>query len=83
MARLSAYMSEAGRRDLPEKIVVETKYHILDTLAAMVSGSELPPGAAALRFARAYGGSGNTTIVASNLLLGPIEATMVVLPLPP
>src|SRR5882672_2081300 len=58
MARLSAYMSEAGRRALPEQIVLETKYHILDTLAAMVSGSELPPGEAALRFARAYGGGG-------------------------
>src|SRR5262252_6473491 len=77
MARLSAYMSEAGRRDLPEQIVLETKYHILDTLAAMVSGSELPPGEAALRFARAYGGGGNTTVVAANLLLGPIEAAIV------
>src|SRR5262245_56956504 len=64
MARLSAYMSEAGGRALPEHIVLDTKYHILDTLAAMVSGSELPPGEAALRFARAYGGGGNATIVA-------------------
>jgi 2-methylcitrate dehydratase PrpD len=77
MARLSAYMSEAGNRDLPEKIVLETKYHILDTLAAIISGSELPPGEAALRFARSYGGGGNTTVVASNLLLGPIEAAIV------
>src|ERR1700742_3943454 len=52
MARLSAYMSEAGRRALPEQAALETKYHVLDTLAAMISGSELPPGAAALRFAR-------------------------------
>jgi 2-methylcitrate dehydratase PrpD len=77
MARLSAYMSEAGRRALPEPAVLETKYHILDTLAAMISGSELPPGEAALRFARGYGGGGNTTVVTSNLLLGPIEAAMV------
>jgi 2-methylcitrate dehydratase PrpD len=77
MARLSAYMSEAGRRALPEQAVLETKYHILDTLAAMISGSELPPGEAALRFARSYGGGGNTTVVASKLLLGPIEAAIV------
>jgi 2-methylcitrate dehydratase PrpD len=77
MAQLSAYMSEAGRRALPEQAVLETKYHILDTLAAMISGSELPPGEAALRFARSYGGGGNTTVVASNLLLGPIEAAIV------
>jgi 2-methylcitrate dehydratase PrpD len=77
MARLSAYMSEAGRRALPEQIVHETKYHILDTLAAMISGSELPPGEAALRFARSYGGGGNTTVVASKVLLGPIESAIV------
>jgi 2-methylcitrate dehydratase PrpD len=77
MTRLSAYMSEAGHRALPEQAVLDTKYHILDTLAAMISGSELPPGEAALRFAGSYGGGGNTTVVASKLLLGPIEAAIV------
>jgi 2-methylcitrate dehydratase PrpD len=77
MARLSAYMSEAASRALPDQVVQETKYHILDTLAAMVSGSELPPGRQALRFARAYGGERTATIVASDILGGPIEAAMV------
>jgi 2-methylcitrate dehydratase PrpD len=76
MAKLSAYMSEAGDRALPDQIVQETKYHILDTLAAMVSGSELPPGRQALRFARAYGGERIATVVASDILGGPIEAAM-------
>jgi 2-methylcitrate dehydratase PrpD len=77
MARLASYMSEASRRALPDEIVRETKFHVLDTLAAMVSGTELPPGEAALRFARAYGGGGNTTVVGASLLLGPIEAAIV------
>jgi 2-methylcitrate dehydratase PrpD len=77
MARLSAYMSEAGRRTLPDEVVHATKHHVLDTLAAMASGSELPPGRTALRFAHAYGGSGTATVVASDVLLGPIEAAMV------
>jgi 2-methylcitrate dehydratase PrpD len=77
MAKLSGYMSEAGRRELPDRVARETKYHILDTLAAMVSGSELPPGRQALRFARAYGGSKVATVVASDMLLGPIEAAIV------
>jgi len=55
MAKLSTYMSEAGGRALPDQVVQETKYHVLDTLAAMISGSELPPGRQALKFARAYG----------------------------
>ena len=44
MSKLSAYMSEAGTGPLPEEAVEKTKQHILDTFAAMVSGSELPPG---------------------------------------
>jgi len=77
MAKLSTYMSEAGSRALPDQVVQETKYHILDTLAAMVSGSELPPGRQALRFARAYSGERIATVVASDILAGPIEAAMV------
>jgi 2-methylcitrate dehydratase PrpD len=77
MAKLSTYMSEAGGRALPDQVVQETKYHVLDTLAAMVSGSELPPGRQALKFARAYGGERIATIVASDMLGGPIEAAIV------
>ena len=76
MARLSVYMSEAGSRALPEEVVEKTKQHVLDTLAAMISGSELPPGRSALQFARAYGGRDVATVVASNFACGPIEAAL-------
>jgi 2-methylcitrate dehydratase PrpD len=76
-AELSKYMSLAGSRALPEKVVEETKNHILDTLAAMVSGSELPPGRQALRFAQGSGGDKVATVVASKVLCGPIEAAIV------
>jgi len=56
--------------------VRETKHHILDTIAAMVSGSELPPGRVAFEFARAYGGEKIATVVASQILCGPIEAAL-------
>src|SRR5215475_5355038 len=52
MQPLSGYMSDARSRPLPEEVVEKTKQHVLDTLAAMISGSELPPGRAALEFAR-------------------------------
>src|SRR6266404_6063498 len=76
MAKLSAYMSEAGNRALPDAVIEKAKHHILDTFAAMVSGSELPPGRAAIQFARAYGGEKIATVVASNILCGPIEAAL-------
>jgi len=77
MDKLSRYMSGAADRALPAAVVDETKNHILDTLAAMISGSELPPGHQALRFARAVGGAKIATIVASDILCGPIEAAIV------
>lgn len=77
MLKLSTYMSEARNSPLPDKVLQETKHHILDTFAAMISGSELPPGRMALKFAHAYGGPGICTVVASDVLLGPIEAAIV------
>src|SRR5712675_2820130 len=76
MERLSVYMSEAASRSLPAEVMEKTKQHILDTLAAMISGSELPPGRTALQFARAYGGREVATVVASNFACGPIEAAL-------
>ena len=77
MTKLSTYMSEARGRAMPDKAMDETKHHILDTFAAMISGSELPPGRRAMQFAKSYGGEKVATVVASKLLCGPIEAAIV------
>lgn len=77
MARLSSYMSEARGRALPDDVVERAKRHVLDTFGEMVSGSELAPGRAAIRFARAYGGKPVATIVGDTMLCGPIEAALV------
>jgi 2-methylcitrate dehydratase PrpD len=75
MAQLSTYMAAAASSALPEKVVQDTKYHVLDTVAAMVSGSELPPGRDAIQFARTYaGGRKVATVVASKILCGPTDA---------
>src|ERR1700676_5503508 len=76
MAKLSAYMSAARDHDLPDEVIEKAKHHILDTFAAMVSGSELTPGREAIRFARDYGGEKIATVVASTVLCGPIEAAI-------
>ncbi|MDP9114099.1 MAG: hypothetical protein M3O20_10515 [Acidobacteriota bacterium] len=38
IVKLGNYMSEAAARALPDDVIEKTKHHILDTLAAMVSG---------------------------------------------
>jgi 2-methylcitrate dehydratase PrpD len=76
MAALSTYMSEARGRALPDEVVEKAKHHILDTFAAMVSGSELVPGRQAIKFARAYGGEKVAAVAGSSVLCGPIEAAL-------
>src|SRR5437588_1124275 len=76
MAALSAYMIEAGTRALPDEAAEQAKHHLLDTLAAMISGSELPPGQAALRYVRAHGGKGPATVAGSSLTAAPSDAAL-------
>jgi 2-methylcitrate dehydratase PrpD len=76
MEKLSTYMAEARGRALPDPVLLETKHHVLDTFAATVSGSELPPGRKAIEFARSYGGEKVAMVVASPILCGPIEAAL-------
>src|SRR5712664_1187209 len=77
MAKLSAYMSEAAGRPLPDEVVEKAKHHILDTFAAMISGSDLPPARAAFQFARDYTTDKTATIVASKLTSSPLEAALI------
>src|SRR5256714_13227577 len=76
MDKLSKYMSEAGERALPDEVVEKAKHHVLDTLAAMISGSEIRPGRAAIEFVRAYGGKEVAAVVSSDIVCGPIEAAL-------
>jgi 2-methylcitrate dehydratase PrpD len=76
MSALSAYMSAARMRSLPEDVIERAKYHLLDTMAAMISGSELPPGQAAQRYIREHSGGGVATVVGSALTAAPIDAAL-------
>jgi len=77
MATLSAYMAAAKDRALPAEVVEKAKHHILDTVAAMMSGSKLAPGQAALALARAQAGRPSATVVGSTILTGPMDAALV------
>jgi 2-methylcitrate dehydratase PrpD len=76
MEALAAYMGAAGSRALPAEAAEHAKHHLLDSLAAMISGSELPPGAAAQRYIRAHGGRGTATVAGSPLTASPVDAAL-------
>jgi 2-methylcitrate dehydratase PrpD len=73
---LSAYMSAARTQALPDEVSEQAKYHLLDTIAAMISGSELPPGQAAQRYIREHSGNGPATVVSSTLTAPAIDAAL-------
>ena len=76
MSALSAYMSAAGTRALPAEATEHAKHHLLDTLASMISGSQLLPGQAALRYVRAHAAKGAATIAGSRLTAAPVDAAL-------
>ena len=77
MTALSGYMAAAKDRALPAAIVEHTVHHVLDTVAAMISGAELPPGRAALALARAEAGRPVATVAASAIVTGAADAALV------
>ena len=77
MTTLSDYMAAAKDRALPPSIVEHAVHHVLDTVAAMVSGAELAPGRAALSLARAEAGRAVATVVASSTVTGASDAALV------
>jgi 2-methylcitrate dehydratase PrpD len=77
MATLSQYMAAAKDRPLPAEAAEKAKHHILDTIAAIVSGSELPPGRVALALARSQAGRPVATVIGSTVVTGPIDAALV------
>src|SRR5438132_2800835 len=76
MSALSAYMSAAGTRALPAEAAEHAKHHLLDTLASMISGSELLPGQAAQGYIRTHGGKGAATIAGTPLTAAPGDAAL-------
>ncbi|MGH6631237.1 MAG: MmgE/PrpD family protein, partial [Burkholderiales bacterium] len=78
MEKLIDYVSRARTTALPPEVLSKTKHHILDTLAAMISGSTLKPGEMALRYAKLQaGGPKEAQVVASDMLLPVIPAAVV------
>ncbi|MCS5582336.1 MAG: MmgE/PrpD family protein [Pseudomonadales bacterium] len=73
---LSAYMAEARNRPLPPAVDREAKHRILDSLAAIVSGSTLKPGQMALQYVRSLGGTPESMLMTTNDVSSAANAAM-------
>lgn len=76
--KLVDYVSKARATELPADVLHKTKHHVLDTFAAMISGSTLKAGEMAHKFARLQEcGVGEAQVVASDIRLPVIPAAIV------
>jgi 2-methylcitrate dehydratase PrpD len=76
MQRVAGYIARALNKPLPEPVVEVTKHHILDTLAAMLSGTKLLPGEMAISYVKTLGGIPEAQVVGTKLLTNVVNAAV-------
>ncbi len=68
MREIATYIAQAVKKPLPKAVVEKTKHHVLDTLAAMVSGSRLLPGRKAISYVKTLGGTKEAAVIGSRFV---------------
>ncbi|MCE9640136.1 MAG: MmgE/PrpD family protein [Betaproteobacteria bacterium] len=76
MQQLSSYIAAAPKKPLPKDVTEKTKHHVLDTIAAMVSGSRLLPGKKAISYIKTLGGVKEATVIGSRYVTTAINAAL-------
>jgi len=74
MKTLATYMAGAAKKPLPKHVAEKTKHHLLDTIAAMVSGSRLLPGTKAIAYAKTLGGTPQALVIGSKIVTNAEQA---------
>jgi 2-methylcitrate dehydratase PrpD len=74
--RLSAYIAAALQQPLPPPVIEKARQHILDTVAAMISGSRLRPGLFAIEYAAKLGGVKQSSVVGTRVLASSVNAAL-------
>ena len=65
---LSSYIAGALNARVPDAVIERTKLHIVDTFAAMISGSRLLPGRQAIRYVQALGGTAEAGVMGTQIV---------------
>ena len=67
MLKLSKYISTAITKPIPEKVSQRAKLHLIDTFAAMISGSRLEPGKKAIAYIKTLGGTPEASVIGTKI----------------
>jgi len=77
MLTLSKYISKAAMREVPKNVAERAKLHLVDTFAAMISGSRLEPGKMAIAYIKSMGGKPEAGIVGTKIVTTAQNAALV------
>jgi 2-methylcitrate dehydratase PrpD len=77
MLKLSKYISASASRAVPKKVAERAKLHLVDTFAAMISGSKLEPGKKAIEYIKPQGGTPEAGIIGTKILTTVQNAALV------
>src|SRR3954466_3401235 len=66
---LSEYIAGAAGRPLPPAVTEKTRHHVLDTLAAIISGSRLKAGKLAAGYVARFAGTPEATVIGTALMV--------------
>jgi 2-methylcitrate dehydratase PrpD len=73
---LADYVANTLDRELPAEVVARTKLHVLDTLAAIVSGSRLKAGDLAARYVDSLGGKPQAIVIGTGIVTSVVNAAL-------
>jgi len=76
MTVLSNHIAGALRTAPPREVMERAKIHLVDTFAAMISGSRLPPGAAAIRHVHTLGGKPEAGVIGTRFVTSTAHAAL-------
>jgi len=76
ISEVSKYIAKSSDMQLPSEVVNKAKQHILDTLAAMISGSQIKPGILAAKFIESQGGKEEAQLFCSPTVTTAINAAL-------
>src|SRR5215472_488725 len=75
-AVLADHVAKALDRELALEVAAGTKLHVLDTLAAIVSGSRLKPGSLAARYVASLGGTPQAMVIGTPIVTSSVHAAL-------
>lgn len=75
-AELSDYVASALKRPLADAVSERAKLHLVDTFAAMMSGSRLLPGKMGIAYVKSLGGKPEAGVVATRIVTSAANAAL-------